>query len=89
MTLDSVNMIINAGIMTIINCSLPCIGAGLLVGLLVAIVQAVTQIQEQTLTFVPKMITVFMVLSATFPWITGLMLDLCNTLWKNIPFYAR
>lgn len=89
MTIDTVTMILNEAIQVTILGSLPSVGAGLLVGLLIAIFQAITQIQEQTLTFVPKMIVVFLVISATFPWLADLLMSLCFSLWKNIPFYAR
>ena len=56
MTLDNVNTILNDAITTIIITSLPSVGMGLVVGLIIALFQAVTQVQEQTLTFVPKMI---------------------------------
>ena len=54
MTLDNVSTILNDGIQAIIITSLPSVGVGLVVGLIIALFQAVTQIQEQTLTFVPK-----------------------------------
>ena len=89
MNLDAVSMILNSGIEVVIYGSMPSIGAGLLVGLLIAVFQAVTQIQEQTLTFVPKMLTVFVVLAATFPWMANMLIELSLSLWKNIPFYAQ
>ena len=60
MTIDNAAEIINLGIQAIIITSLPSVGLGIVVGLIIAIFQAVTQIQEQTLTFVPKMIVVFL-----------------------------
>lgn len=89
MNLDTVTMILNEAIRVTIIGSLPSVGAGLAIGLLIAIFQAITQIQEQTLTFVPKMIVVFFVISATFPWLANMLMELCFSLWKNIPFYAR
>jgi flagellar biosynthetic protein FliQ len=89
MNIDVVSMILNEAIRVVIIGSLPSVGAGLMIGLLIAIFQAITQIQEQTLTFVPKMIIVFLVIAATFPWLANLIMELCFSLWKNIPFYAR
>ena len=89
MTIDNVAGIISNGVQVIIITSLPSVGLGLLVGLIVAIFQAVTQIQEQTLTFVPKMIVVFLVLAFTFPWMASLMLDFAVNLWTDIPVYSR
>ena len=89
MNIDTVTNILNSAIMVVIIGSLPSVGVGLLIGLLIAVFQAITQIQEQTLTFVPKMVVVFIVISVTFPWLASLILDLTINLWKNIPFYAR
>ena len=50
--------------------ALPILGAGLLIGLLVSLFQAVTQIQEQTLTFVPKIIAMILVAVALLGWIS-------------------
>ena len=54
MTLDNVSTILNDGIQAIIITSLPSVGVGLIVGLIIALFQAVTQIQEQTLTLYQK-----------------------------------
>ncbi|MDA1353044.1 MAG: flagellar biosynthesis protein FliQ [bacterium] len=89
MTLDNVTAVVNEGIQIIIITSMPSIGLGLLVGLLIAVFQAVTQIQEQTLTFVPKMIIVFIVISATFPWMSNLIMDMTVGMWNQIPVYSR
>ncbi|MFC1770775.1 flagellar biosynthetic protein FliQ [Candidatus Margulisiibacteriota bacterium] len=89
MNIDIVNGIINAAVQVILLGSLPSIGMGLAVGLFIAILQAVTQVQEQTLTFVPKMIVVLLVLSASFPWISRIVIELALSLWKNIPLYAK
>ena len=67
MTLDNISTILNDGIQTIIITSLPH-GVGLIVGLIIALFQAVTQIQEQTLTFVPKMVAVFNCCTAFLGW---------------------
>ena len=77
------------GLFLILLLSGPPIFISMFFGLGVAIFQAATQIQEQTLTFVPKMIIVFLVISATFPWLASTMIELCILLWKDIPFYAR
>jgi len=89
MSLDAVTEIINSAIQTIIIGSLPSVGLGLLIGLLIAVFQAVTQIQEQTLTFVPKMIVVLLVLGATFPWLGRMLTEFAYNLWNNIPLYAQ
>ncbi len=89
MTQDYVTQIMYNGIILILLLSLPSVGAGLLVGFMVSLFQAVTQIQEQTLTFVPKMIVVLAVIALTSPWMMSLLIDFITTLWSNIPNMAR
>ncbi len=89
MTLDDVTGIVNTAIQITIVTSLPSIMVGLAIGLLIAVFQAVTQVQEQTLTFVPKMVVVLLVIGATFSWMSHLVIEMALQLWGNIPFYAR
>jgi flagellar biosynthetic protein FliQ len=77
------------GVTTILMVSLPIVGVGLLVGFLISLFQAVTQIQEQTLTFVPKVISVLLMVAFTSPWIISIMVDFTTTLWSTIPGMAR
>jgi flagellar biosynthetic protein FliQ len=56
---------------------------------MISLFQAITQIQEQTLTFVPKVVSVLLVVAFTSPWIISLMIDFTNTLWSAIPSMAR
>ncbi|SDL74189.1 flagellar biosynthesis protein FliQ [Halarsenatibacter silvermanii] len=65
----------------------PVLGAGLLTGLIVAILQATTQIQEQTLAFVPKIFAVLIALGLFGPWILSTMIDFVEELFENIPVY--
>lgn len=67
----------------------PILGAGLLVGVLVGIFQAVTQIQEMTLTFVPKILVTVVVLMFAFPWMLQTMMDFTAQLFLNLPALAR
>ena len=69
--------------------SSPMLIGALVMGILVSLFQAVTQIQEQTLTFVPKMVAVFLILAATFPWMAGMIIDMTTNLWLQIPIYSR
>lgn len=89
MTLDNISTILNNAIQVIIITSLPSVGVGLIVGLIIALFQAVTQIQEQTLTFVPKMVAVFLILAATFPWMAESIIEMTSSLWTQIPVYSR
>ena len=89
MTIDTATSILNTAVQVIILGSLPCVGVGLLVGLFIAVLQAVTQVQEQTITFVPKMIVVLLVAAATFPWVARIVIEMTLELWRNIPLYAK
>lgn len=63
----------------------PMLGAGMLIGLIIAILQAATQIQEITLTFVPKIVAVFLALLFFLPWMMRLMVEYTTRLITNIP----
>jgi flagellar biosynthetic protein FliQ len=69
--------------------SLPMLGVGLVVGVLVSIIQAATQLQEMTLTLVPKIISIFIVLLIAFPWIMDKMITYTRELLLNLPNYIR
>lgn len=89
MNIDVATGIIAESVNILLLLSYPTVGAALIVGLIISILQAVTQIQEQTLTFVPKMIVVFMMLVFTFPWMGARLVELCHYLWANIPNFVR
>lgn len=65
--------------------SLPALGASLVIGLMISIFQATTQIQEQTLTFVPKMVVVFAVMAITSGWTLDLVRRFSVQLLEKIP----
>ena len=65
--------------------SLPVLGVSLVVGLLVSIFQAVTQLQEPTLTFIPKILAVVVVIVVAGPWMMNTMLSFTIELWSGIP----
>ena len=69
--------------------SAPMLIVGLVVGLIVSIFQAVTQIQEMTLTFVPKIIAVMVSLIIALPWMTNLIVNYTQRLFSSIPMYIR
>ena len=89
MDIDIVTGILTSAVQVILLASLPSVGLGLLVGLVIALFQAVTQIQEQTLSFVPKMVVVLLVVVATFPWVASIVMEMTLELWRNIPLYSR
>ncbi|MGQ9685071.1 MAG: flagellar biosynthesis protein FliQ [Thiobacillaceae bacterium] len=63
----------------------PLLLASLLTGLLVSIFQAATQINELTLTFIPKLVVMFLVLVLTGPWALQLMVEYITRLYESIP----
>ena len=65
--------------------AMPLLLAGLVVGLIVSVFQAVTQIQEQTLAFIPKIVAIAAVLVIAGPWMLGQVLSYTNDLYKSIP----
>jgi len=89
MNQDFAVQVIYQGVTTVLMISLPAVGVGLLVGFMVSLFQAVTQIQEQTLTFVPKVISVLLMVAFTSPWIISVMVDFTTTLWSAIPAMVR
>jgi flagellar biosynthetic protein FliQ len=69
--------------------SLPLLGIVLIVGLVVSVFQAVTQIQEVTLTFVPKIVATFISLIFLLPWMMNKMMSYTEQIIVNIPRYIR
>ncbi|ACL30459.1 flagellar biosynthesis protein FliQ [Buchnera aphidicola str. APS (Acyrthosiphon pisum)] len=62
----------------------PLLLAALISGLIISILQAATQVNEQTLSFIPKIISVLGVISILGPWMLGVMLDYMHNLFNNI-----
>ena len=75
MTVNDVTEIAAQAIYTIIKCSAPMLLVSLCVGLLVSIFQTVTSIQEQTLTFVPKVLAIFLSLMLMGHWVMNSMVE--------------
>ncbi len=69
--------------------SAPAVMVALIVGLIISLVQATTQIQEQTLTFVPKLVAVFVVLAVTGPWLMSQMISFTHALFEGFPTYIH
>jgi len=74
-------------IKTTLLVSAPMLGFGLITGLLISIFQAVTSIQELTLTFIPKILAVFVALILFLPWLLQLMIGFTTTVFVNFPGY--
>ena len=89
MTVNDVTAIAEQAIYTIIKCAAPMLLVSLCVGLAVSIFQTVTSIQEQTLTFVPKVLAIFIALIVMGHWIMNNMVDFMTDLWTNFNRFLR
>lgn len=89
MTVNDVTMIAEQAIFTIIKCAAPMLLVSLIVGLCVSIFQTVTSIQEQTLTFVPKVLAIFLSLIIMGHWIMNNMVEFMTGLWNDFNLYVR
>ena len=87
MTEGQVLDIAREALYTIIICAAPMLLISLVVGLIVSIFQTVTSIQEQTLTFVPKIICVFVGMMLFGSWILTNLTEFINTLWSDFSIY--
>ena len=67
----------------------PMLIFGLIIGLVISIIMSATQIQEMTLTFVPKIVAVMMALLFFLPWMMRILMDFTIKLYTNIPFYIK
>ena len=89
MTIDDVTVVAQTAIYTIIKCAAPLLLVSLCVGLIVSIFQTVTSIQEQTLTFVPKILSIFLTLILLGHWIMNNMVEYMTNLWTDFGAYIR
>ena len=85
MTPESVITIGQQAVEITLLVSAPLLLSALAVGLLVSIFQAATQINEMTLSFIPKLLVMFFVLVAGGPWMLNLMMDYTRRLFTSIP----
>lgn len=76
-------------LMMVMLISAPMLGLGLLVGLAVSIFQATTQIQEQTLAFIPKIVAVFVAVLVFGPWMLAMLVDYTRELFVRLPYLIR
>lgn len=66
---------------------LPLLLSGLVIGLIVSVLQAATSVQEQTLTFVPKILAVTITAYLLLPWMARMVIDFTRTLIERMPIY--
>lgn len=89
MTVDAVMDITKDALYLIIEVSLPVLLVSLVVGLAISIFQTVTSIQEQTLTFVPKIVSVFLALMLLGNWMITSLVEYTTQLWSSFSLYIR
>lgn len=87
MNADIVVSLVAKGLELALIISAPTLIAGLVVGLLVSIFQAVTQIQEMTLSFIPKIIVMVAIIGVTFPWMLSTLVEYTMALLQNMNAY--
>jgi flagellar biosynthetic protein FliQ len=85
MTPEMVTTIGREAILTMLMVAAPILISGLLIGLTVSILQAITQVHEMTLTFIPKIVIVALSLLAFLPWIINKIVDFTIRLFAIIP----
>ncbi|SHG57844.1 flagellar biosynthetic protein FliQ [Thermosyntropha lipolytica DSM 11003] len=82
---DVVLSLAHQAVVTVLLVSAPILGAALLTGLIISILQATTQMQEMTLVFVPKIVVVFLVTILFGPWMLNILTSFAHNLWAAIP----
>lgn len=87
MTEGQVLDIAREALYTIIICAAPLLLISLVIGLIISIFQTVTSIQEQTLTFVPKIICVFVGIILFGSWMLNTLMEFINRLWSDFSIY--
>ncbi|QQO08245.1 flagellar biosynthesis protein FliQ [Breznakiella homolactica] len=89
MSIGEVVSLLRGGILQVILLAAPLLLTALIVGLVIAIIQATTSIQEQTLTFVPKVLAILLVLGLLGGWMFTSLGDYTVQLFRMIPQMAR
>ena len=89
MSIDDVTAIASDALFLVIKVSAPILLVSLIVGLIISIFQTVTSIQEQTLTFVPKLLAIFITLLLTGNWIMQSCVEFFTTLCENFYTYVK
>ncbi len=89
MTTEAVVDMIQSGLYVILKCALPILLVSMAIGLLVSIFQTVTSIQEQTLTFVPKLLGIFLTLMFLGNWMMSSIVEFTQELWHTFSYYVH
>ncbi|MCR4651360.1 MAG: flagellar biosynthesis protein FliQ [Lachnospiraceae bacterium] len=89
MTINDVTAIMSRGLYVVVITAAPILLVSLVVGLIVSIFQTVTSIQEQTLTFVPKILAIFLALIILGHWMLDNMVEYMVQLWNDFSVYIK
>ncbi|MDE7324923.1 MAG: flagellar biosynthesis protein FliQ [Lachnospiraceae bacterium] len=81
--------VVNRALYLIVKVSAPMLLVSLIVGLIISILQTVTSIQEQTLTFVPKLLGIFVTIMLCGRWIMNSVVEFFNYLMENLPYFLK
>ena len=88
-TIGDINEIVSSALFIVIKMSLPVLLTSMTIGLVISIFQTVTSIQEQTLTFVPKVIGVFVMIILIGNWMLTELSGYITLLWSDFSKYVR
>jgi flagellar biosynthetic protein FliQ len=89
MTTEAVTEMVRQALYVILETALPLLLVSMAIGLIVSIFQTVTSIQEQTLTFVPKLIGIFLTLMLLGGWMMNTMVEYTTNLWTTFSYYVH
>lgn len=89
MTLDFIVGIMAETVWTTLLVAAPVLIVGLVVGVVISLFQAVTQVQEMTLVFVPKIVACLIALVAALPWMINILVSFTHNIFSNIPLYVK
>lgn len=89
MAIEEVTSVASQALFLVIKVAAPVLLVSLIIGLAVSIFQTVTSIQEQTLTFVPKILAVFLTLIVIGHWMLNEMTQFMIQLWSDFSVYIR
>ncbi len=74
---------------TVLMVSAPMLGAGLIVGVIISVIQIVTSIHDTALAFVPRIVMTFVIFLVVFPWMMGTMVSYTHMLFSSFNSYTR
>jgi len=89
MTVELLEQISKQTFETVLLVGGPVLLGSLVIGVLISFFQAMTQLQEVTITFVPKIVGVFLILLVAMPWMVKVMVSFTRNIFQNIPMYIR